>query len=156
MNETERDEDTGEGPSFAKPVDDPNLPVEGDPEEFDETPVDDDDISTSVDVDDMQGPEEPNDLSGIEKEFDDDDDESEEPLINAPEEPDSEAETPEEGFGEPTDEDAPATSHEYPKDPATFDDPETADDDEAEETPADSPPVEQTLPVEDPDSPEGS
>jgi hypothetical protein len=62
-----------------KPVDDPDLPEDGDPEDFDEEPVDDSDFERQTDIgeqaiDANEELEEPNDLSGIDKEFDDSDD----------------------------------------------------------------------------------
>ena len=52
-----------------KPVDDPDLPVEGDPEDFDEEPVADEDFNDEIG--DESQLDEPNDLSGIDKEFED-------------------------------------------------------------------------------------
>lgn len=61
-----------ETPSPPKPVDNPDLPVEGDPEDFDEEPVADDEFSeTGEAVEPREEREAPNDLSGIDKEFDD-------------------------------------------------------------------------------------
>jgi hypothetical protein len=52
-----------------KPVDDPDLPEEGDPEEFEEEEVPSEDFTEPQEA--VERREEPNDLSGIEKEFDD-------------------------------------------------------------------------------------
>lgn len=104
MNETQQDPSEDQ----PKPVDDPNLPAEGDQEDFDETPVSDEEVQTGGEVDDAQGPEEPNDLSGIDKEFDDDDEKEESgdseesqddssddsPPVDAPEVPEAPVETP--------------------------------------------------------------
>lgn len=58
-----------------KSVDDPNLPPEGDPEDFDEEPVEEAEFDPNADsdetMDNLEEAEEPNDLSGIDKEFDD-------------------------------------------------------------------------------------
>ena len=69
-NETQGGDPAEETP--AKPVDDPNLPEDGDPEDFDEEPVDEAEFGGRPDEE--GDPEEPNDLSDIEKEFDDSDD----------------------------------------------------------------------------------
>jgi hypothetical protein len=64
----------------AKPVDDPYLPEEGDPEDFDEEEIDEADFETEEaaqrddTIDNQEEAEEPNDLSGIDKEFEDEDD----------------------------------------------------------------------------------
>jgi len=66
-----------ESPSPALPVDNPDLPVEGDPDEPEEEPVPDDDFDDphgNDSMDNEEEAEEPNDLSGIEKEFDDEED----------------------------------------------------------------------------------
>ena len=61
-----------------KPVDNPDLPLEGDPEDFDEEPVPDEDFDEYADnndtMDNREEAEEPNDLSGVDKEFDDEED----------------------------------------------------------------------------------
>jgi hypothetical protein len=62
-----------------KPVDDPDLPEDGDPEDFDEEPVSEHEFEGPTDLserarDANEELEEPNDLSGIDKEFDDEDD----------------------------------------------------------------------------------
>lgn len=64
---TEPPDEEGNPP---KPVDDPDLPEEGDPEEFDEEEVPDDDFDEVDEAEEER--EEPNDLSDVEKEFDDD------------------------------------------------------------------------------------
>jgi hypothetical protein len=52
----------------AKPVDNPNLPSSGDdPGEFTEEPVADTDYQDAEEA--SEKPEDPNDLSGVEKEF---------------------------------------------------------------------------------------
>ena len=56
-----------------KPVDDPDLPEEGDPDEFEEEPVPDEDFSDAeADEPEDAEPEEPNDLSEVDKEFEED------------------------------------------------------------------------------------
>jgi len=62
----------------AKPVDNPDLPEEGDPDDFYPEQVADEDFDDYADnndtMDNKEVREEPNDLSGIDKEFDDEDD----------------------------------------------------------------------------------
>ena len=74
----EGDPQKDESPSPPQPVDDPNLPPEGDPEDFDEEPVPDEDFDPQADndetADNFEAKEDPNDLSGIDKEFDDEED----------------------------------------------------------------------------------
>jgi hypothetical protein len=71
---------SGEDENPPKPVDDPNLPEEGDPEDFDEEEVGEDDFTDDTEaaadktMDTGEEAEEPNDLSDVDKEFDDDED----------------------------------------------------------------------------------
>ena len=62
----------------AKPVDNPDLPEEGDSDDPEEEPVPDAEFDQYADkndtMDNKEEAEEPNDLSGIDKEFDDDED----------------------------------------------------------------------------------
>ena len=63
-----------ESPSPALPVDNPDLPEEGDPDEVGEEPVPDDEFENPDNDDTMDNretPEEPNDLSDVDKEFED-------------------------------------------------------------------------------------
>ena len=73
------DPQKNESPSPAQPVQNPDLPPEGDPDDVEEEPVPDgefQDPSNDDSMDNREQPEEPNDLSGIEKEFDDEEDET--------------------------------------------------------------------------------
>jgi hypothetical protein len=77
VSEPPEDDDVEETPP--KPVDDPDLPEDGDPDDYDEDPVDDGEFERQTDIgeqaiDANEQLEEPNDLSGIDKEFDDSDD----------------------------------------------------------------------------------
>lgn len=67
-----------EGGDPAKPVDDPDLPEDGDPEDFEEEHIPDEEFDQYAEnndtMDNREEAEEPNDLSGIDKEFDDDED----------------------------------------------------------------------------------
>lgn len=51
----------------AKPVDDPDLPETGDPTDFEEDPVPEDDFTDAEEA--AEKPEDPIDLSGVDKEF---------------------------------------------------------------------------------------
>ena len=59
----------------AQSVDNPDLPLEGDSEDFDEEPVPNEEFDDYADnndtMDNKEELEEPNDLSGVDKEFDD-------------------------------------------------------------------------------------
>ena len=67
-----------ESPSPAQPVTNPDLPPEGDSDDPEEEPVPDAEFDQYADnndtMDNKEEAEEPNDLSGIDKEFDDDED----------------------------------------------------------------------------------
>ena len=63
-----------ESPSPALPVDNPDLPEDGDPDEVEEDPVPEEELGEAAEGSEQQ--EEPNDLSGIDKEFDDDEDDN--------------------------------------------------------------------------------
>lgn len=64
------------GETEPKPVDNPDLPEDGDPDDFYEEQVDDGSFDQYADnnktMDNVEEREEPNDLSGIDKEFEDD------------------------------------------------------------------------------------
>ena len=76
------EDETADDPSVEEtppePVDNPDLPLEGDAEEFDEEPVPDEDFDEYADnndtMDNKEEVEDPNDLSGVDKEFDDEED----------------------------------------------------------------------------------
>jgi hypothetical protein len=74
----QNDELKDESPSPPRPVDNPDLPEEGDPDDVEEEPVPDSEFDQYADnndtMDNREEAEEPNDLSGIDKEFDDDED----------------------------------------------------------------------------------
>ena len=53
-----------------RPVPDPDLPMSGDPEEFDEEEVPEEDYNSGGNGEGSEPLEPPNDLSNVEKEFD--------------------------------------------------------------------------------------
>lgn len=61
--------DTTEDSTPAKPVPNPDLPDTGDSDYFEEEPILEKDLSEHEES--QETPEQPNDLSGIEKEFED-------------------------------------------------------------------------------------
>lgn len=64
------DSDPEERTDDPKPVDDPDLPEDGDPDQFESNPISPHDMDQSSDEAGEQR-EEPADLSGVKKEFDD-------------------------------------------------------------------------------------
>ena len=68
-------ETVSEPPEDPQPVDNPDLPEDGDPDDVGEEPVPESDFDESASEDDtmdnQEEAEEPNDLSGVDKEFDD-------------------------------------------------------------------------------------
>lgn len=76
VSSTEGGDLAGEPP--AKPVTNPDLPEGGDPDDFYPEQVPDEDFDDYVDnndtMDNQEELEEPNDLSEVDKEFDDEDD----------------------------------------------------------------------------------
>jgi hypothetical protein len=54
-----------------KPVDNPDLPETGDPDEFEEEDIPDEDFNAGAHGEGAEPLEPPNDLSGIDKEFTD-------------------------------------------------------------------------------------
>lgn len=79
MSEEQGNQEASEPePEEAKPVDNPDLPEDGDPEDYYPEAVPDEEFDDYADnndtMDNKEELEEPNDLSGIDKEFDDEED----------------------------------------------------------------------------------
>lgn len=75
MTKSPSDDDRKDSsPSPPMPVDNPDLPEDGDPDEVEEQLVPDDQFDDPEDdntMDDGEEPDAPNDLSGVDKEFED-------------------------------------------------------------------------------------